>query len=190
METFDGRSLQKIVVDEIEYGENSVTVTTTDRLGFVLDLQMMTETMIWVGATFWLETKNYSLVTGLKTPGGYWVVRYSDQELDRRHAEQVRKSEEAHRAFVTENVGDWILRTLALDEKSRGQILDSLKDDDYVFGYMGWGYTLVIYELVDVMVKFGVESEEAEKFLSEQGMSGMQVSLAEHLAKERLASED
>jgi hypothetical protein len=181
--TFENRSIQRVTVDKADRSGEHVEIHTTDHTGFRVPLNAETGA-IAAGDVLELETRNWSMVTGLRRPDSpYWMHRKSDEQLEaeanaqreafaREKAERLEKSRE-----------DWTAREANLPPKMRERLTFWRK---YVrdFDVNVWGYELIVCELAAIIHQDGFDSPAAKAHMEDQGMSGNQVDCARALARQ------
>ncbi len=143
METYSDRRIETIVVKEFD----ERGLTTTDGWGWGASLAQPWADRIQPGSALEVEQRGTMLV-GMRFPGEEWLYRKSDQDLEREHAEFVanfrRRNEETLEKFRE----DWTRREALLPEDLRARVARFREAGGHEFEVEGWGYELIICELV------------------------------------------
>lgn len=136
------------------------------------------------GDTVLLETRGFSLITGIADADGVWFFRKSDEDLDREHAEFVADSKRRREEEWQKHKDDWAARTAQLPAWLRSRIEGFQKTGGHHFETDGWGYELTICELaVLYSASNGEDTDEIMDFARKHGTSGNQHDFAKAIAK-------
>jgi len=183
--TYTGRYIDTIQVKEITDNR----ILTTEGSSFPVPKNMLGH--MYIGGFYFLELHRGSTVAGVghgvKKEEIVWLFRYDDHALWSKWKKEVDDAKSKHRAEVDENYSDWIERIDKLPETLRIELTKELANEEFVYGFMGLGYCLVIAELA-VLYKAsdGVDSDEVNAFASKHGTSGNQHHMAIAIAKQKL----
>ena len=149
-----------------------------------------------VGDSIAVETRGFSRVTGIQNEAGEWLFRKSDEDLDEEDRKFLEDMATKHRRNLEKNRSDWSKRTYVLPPNIRARIDTFRERAGERFDLDGWGYELVIAELIVLFVEAGKvdeteergvkfeDSEKIETYIRENGCSGNQVEMAKVLARE------
>lgn len=182
--TYTGRHIQEMIVESLDNG----IVKTLDNSGFSLPADQIK--LLKVAGYYALELQRGSTIAGIGTfrNGDVdWLFRHDDHTLWSQWKKQVDESRAEHVKFVDENYADWVERLDKLPSPLREELTKGIQDPEFVYGFMGLGYCLVIAELA-VLYKAsdGEDSVEVDMYASKHGTSGNQHHMAQAIAKQRL----
>lgn len=140
-----------------------------------------------VGTKFELETRSFSLITGIVLDGE-WLFRKSDEDLEADHKKFVADLKAERKAKLDEHRADWQAREDALPEWIRARLINFHKTGGEKFETDGWFYELGVAELADLindtMPNLGeADSKQVSKYCREQGVSGNQYGIAKLLVR-------
>lgn len=144
-----------------------------------------------VGHYYALELHRGSTVAGvgIRDSNGWidWIFRHDDWTLWAKWKVEVDEAAAKMRTFVDENLEDWKERLDKLPSPLKEELEIEITKDDFVYGYMGFGYCLVIAELA-VLYKAsgGVDSDEVNEYARKIGTSGNQHGMAKAIAEQKL----
>lgn len=156
-------------------------ISTTDGIYFSVSKDVADK--LSVGDAFELETKNLSLITGLKF-NGEWLFRKTDEDLDREHQEFCEKLDKQHEKLLEAKREDWKRRTEALPEWLQGRFRTFFERGGRNFEKEGWGYELVVAELAVLYNESGLEdTDEINQYADREGTSGNQHAFAKALVR-------
>jgi len=141
-----------------------------------------------VGMEVGVETRNLSTITGWLLPGGEWVDRKTDADLNREHEEMVAGFARQRREEMDKHRADWQARTDALPDWVRTRIESFREKSGEQFELDGWGYEMVIAELAVLYVEQDPDADEPADgpimtYAREHGTSGNQHDFAKALAR-------
>lgn len=189
------------------------TRTYTDRSQEVVRIERLTDdgTVTWdngwsfggvppehhhrlaVGAEFIVETRRFSLVTGMATVyrdrhgeavPDEWLWHKTDADLDREHAEMVARHNREHEEMLAANRDDWTRREAALPSPLRRRLERFRANGGHEFDRGGWGYELVVCELAVLYAASDQEDTDAVMdYARINGTSGNQHDYAKALSR-------
>lgn len=182
--TYTGRHIEEMTIKSLD---NNI-VMTVEGSGFSLPEEQAK--LLSVGGYYALELQRGSTIAGVGTYRNGdvdWLFRHDDHTLWSQWKKQVDEAKAKQRVFVDENYSDWIDRLDKLPSPLREELTEEIQKEDFVYGYMGFGYCLVIAELA-VLYKNsdGEDSDEVNEYASKEGTSGYQHSMAKAIAKQKL----
>lgn len=151
-----------------------------------------------VGAEFIVETRQFSLVTGMATMFrdkrgnpvvDEWLWHKSDADLAREHAEMVARHNRERETNLAEHRDDWTRREAALPSPLRRRLERYRANGGHTFDRDGWGYELVVCELAVLYAASAQEDTDAVMdYARINGTSGNQHDYAKALS--RLLTDD
>lgn len=135
-----------------------------------------------------LETRGFSLVTGLRRPGGEWFFHKSDEDLAAEQAERTASFRRQNEERWERDREDWTAREAALPDDLRERLEFFRERGGHEFEVEGWAYELIICELAVLYRQAGVDDEgnlidspEVEEYAAKEGTSGNQHGMAKLL---------
>jgi len=181
---YTGRYIREMMIKSLDNN----TVRTMDNSGFSLPEEHAN--LLRVGGFYALELHRGSTIAGIGTYRNGkvdWLFRHDDHTLWVKWKEVVDAERAKHVAYVDENFDDWIERLDKLPSPLKEELTKEIQDKEFVYGFMGFGYCLVIAELA-VLYKAsdGVDSDEVNAFAGKHGTSGMQHGMAQAIANQKL----
>lgn len=192
-ETYTNRRIEKLTLKRID----GMAVVSTDGTGSGAPQEVID--ILKPGDEYELELRGFNEISGYRV-NGEWISRLSDQELKKKHDDAVAEARQKHIEFVDshkeeydkmeEELPDWakkILEINRLNVEARGE--------DWDYGYMARGYTLVALKLAVLYSEAGDIVKDAtkpiplndipdniKKYLDDYGVSGNQESWAQFVA--------
>lgn len=137
-----------------------------------------------VGREYMVETRNFSMVTGMAEDNGSWLWRKSDEDLDREHREWQAKVDAEREEQWSKNRERWAAREMALPLSLRRRLARFRDNGGHDFEVSGWGYELVICELAVLYEASGQHDDETVmEYAREHGTSGNQHDYAKALSR-------
>lgn len=149
----------------------------------------------YLGSTGW-----GGQIVGARRPGGAWLYRKSDQQLEDERAEMLAGFDRQRRESLAANRDAWTAREAALPEWLRDRLATFHERGGEKFELDGWGYELIVCELAalyaadetwvaaalpieDGWERMRLDDPEPVSVLSKQeGTSGNQHQVAQALA--------
>ena len=181
METFTDRSIRSYTVKSNDNG-----VSTTEHTGFSLGPDI--DAQLPAGTKFDMETQNFSFIVGIRVDGR-WIMRKSDQDIERERAERSAKWEQDKRDSLALNRVVYAAQEAALPEWVKCRIEHFHQTGGERFLVDGWGYELTIARLaiarlaVAYLASGGEDDDEVNRISHEEGTSGNQHEVAKWLAR-------
>lgn len=196
--TYTRRTLKADRVAQLDkYESGSYAVTGEDGWGASIPAEAAEQ--LKVGDPFILETIGFNEIGGWIV-NGQWYGHLSDQEVEARRDESLRKRREEFLAYVEAHRAEWIEREAALPDWAKKVMAKNRESEEFETDYMGWGYVLIALELAVLYAKDESvkdldsmrgyeESEELKEFHRENGTSGNQAGWAFAIARAHLRGE-
>lgn len=183
-ETYENRRIEKHVASRIDIDRDGFVSVSCDAshigFGFMAD---PTKPMLVVGDEFELETRGFSQITGVRLDGE-WIMRKSDQDLERDHAKFREDWHAKQVANLEKNRASWLERENALPKWIKDRLDTFHERGGEVFEIEGWGYELIIAELAVLYRESnGEDSPSINEYAALHGTSGHQHSTARLLAR-------
>ena len=167
---------------------DGTSITTATGTGFGIAPEIAAQ--LPVGTDFVLETQNMSRVTGIFAHGR-WVMRKSDQEIEREHEAWKEKWEQEKRDRLVTDCAKYEEEEAVLPDWIKYRLTHFHISGGEYFRLNGWGYELVIARLaVAYNESGGAESDEVNRIANEEGTSGNQHDVAKALARIHAESDD
>ena len=182
--TYEDRHIELCEIKSIddEFG-CSITMTSGWSMGFDKEQRDKIE----VGDHFILEKKGFNRIAGfmlLSLDGGEWLWHHSDQDIEAMEAEWKAKDRERRQKFVDENRDDMLEREAKLPKVLQERLQNFRDHGGHEFELSGWGYELVVCELMVAYHESDGEESDTIKAMAElYGTSGNQHDYAMAFAK-------
>lgn len=182
-ETYDDRNIELCEIRSIDSDGGAITLTNGWSMGFDKSMRDKIE----VGDHFILEKKGFNRITGfmlISRKGGEWLWHHSDQDIAAQGEEWRRKDRERRQQFLDENRDEMSEREAKLPKVLQDRLQNFRDNGGIEFELEGWGYELIVCELIVAYHESGGEESDTTRGMSEHyGTSANQHDYAKSAAK-------